>query len=137
MAYSTDVGHGAKTLSISQAITNLPARNQVFIRVRSFTGMSTEWASLKLFIRNLVVRRHNIVTIYVWSPIERPYIDLTEAAPLRSQLQLVAHGRLGYRLAIDVADLIKDQSAHQVAHELCNFIEGSTVVNATVSSSSS
>ncbi|KAG9850226.1 hypothetical protein KCU98_g2016, partial [Aureobasidium melanogenum] len=118
MVYSTNLGHGANNLSISQAVTGIPARDEVFIWVRSSTGMSTEWASFELFLRDLVIRRHNHVTLCFSSPNETPYGELAKASQLQTLLQPVSHGRVGYYLIIDVNELIKDHTDQQTNLEL-------------------
>jgi hypothetical protein len=88
---------------------------------RDFLAMSTEWASLKPFLCALLNRRHNNVALYFWSPNERPYGDLTEASHVQGQVQpvlpvlLVAHGRLGFQLTINIAKPTKRQFAHRRA----------------------
>jgi len=63
MVYGTDVGHGTNNIAIHQTFTFNPTREDVFIWIRSLTGLSTEWASFKLFVRNLINRRHKDVTL--------------------------------------------------------------------------
>lgn len=56
--------------------------------------VTTDWASFKMFIEDLIKRRKDKVKLFVWSG-KTPY-QIDEAATLQAKFSPIAHGRLGY-----------------------------------------
>ncbi|THZ06991.1 hypothetical protein D6C91_10325 [Aureobasidium pullulans] len=119
IVFGADVGHGVNNRAVSATVTTIPERSEIYIWVRSLTGVTTDWASFKMFIEDLIKRRKHKVKLFVWGGmIQTPY-KLDEAAALQAKFVPIAHGRLGYGMEIDVTQFIADKTDSGVLHSLC------------------
>ncbi|THY20279.1 hypothetical protein D6D02_01909, partial [Aureobasidium pullulans] len=119
MVFGADVGHGANNRAVSATVTTIPERSEIYIWVRSLTGVTTDWASFKMFIEDLMKRRKNNVKLFVWAGmVQSPYI-LQEAAALQAKFSPIAHGRLGYGMEINVDQFVANKTDDEILHSLC------------------
>ncbi|THZ28517.1 hypothetical protein D6C89_02575 [Aureobasidium pullulans] len=119
IVFGADVGHGANNRAVSATVTTIPERSEIYIWVRSLTGVTTDWASFKMFIEDLMKRRKNNVKLFVWAGmVQSPYI-LQEAAALQAKFSPIAHGRLGYGMEINVDQFVANKTDDEILHSLC------------------
>ncbi|THZ81959.1 hypothetical protein D6C84_06138 [Aureobasidium pullulans] len=111
IVFGADVGHGANNRAVSASVTTIPERSEIYIWVRSLTGVTTDWASFKMFIEDLMKRRKNNVKLFVWAGME--------AAALQAKFSPIAHGRLGYGMEIDVDQFVANKTDDEILHSLC------------------
>lgn len=81
--------------------------------------VTTDQASLKVFIEDLIKRRKNEVKLFVRAGmVQSPYL-LEEAATLQAKVLPIAHGRLGYGMKIDVTQFVANKTDSGIPHSLC------------------
>lgn len=85
----------------------------VLIFVISVTGLTTNFGSLRLFVRNLVQRRGMRVSLFFWPQDQHPYGQL-ECRRFTMHFRSILEGRLGWGVSVPAAELIKLYSVDPV-----------------------
>jgi hypothetical protein len=105
LAFSAfDVGRVAKA-ELAWQCNQLADGCDLMIFVISVSGLTTNFASLRLFVRDLVKRRGMKVTLYFWSQIQHPYQQV-ECRSFTAHFRSILEGRLGWGLSVPVDELI-------------------------------
>jgi hypothetical protein len=111
-----EVGRGGAA-ELNYQCYQVPDGSNVLIFVISVAGLTTNFGSLRLFVKDLVVRRKMVVSLFFWGQTQHPY-DLIEVRSFTKHFEPILEGRLGWGVFIPVDELIKNHSVSPIVWDM-------------------